>query len=95
MSVDDRRGGIIGMRRKLLQREPWCAYCGVELDATTATLDHVIPRSRGGVDGMENAALACAPCNEKKGCKPVESLACPRVRGGLLQVVSDVDSQEV
>lgn len=32
-------------------------------------IDHVIPRSRGGTDDMDNLAVSCAPCNLSKGDK--------------------------
>jgi 5-methylcytosine-specific restriction endonuclease McrA len=53
-------------------RDSWtCQYCG-----TTAhlTVDHVIPRSRGGGSEWENIVTSCAPCNRRKGNRtPVET----------------------
>jgi 5-methylcytosine-specific restriction endonuclease McrA len=43
-----------------------CQYCGAQPDKNDLTLDHVIPRSRGGGDSWENLVLACARCNVKK-----------------------------
>ncbi|WP_024546962.1 HNH endonuclease [Picosynechococcus sp. NKBG15041c] len=45
-----------------------CEYChGVELwQYVRFTVDHVIPRARGGSDDVENLALACFHCNRKK-----------------------------
>ena len=43
-----------------------CQYCGARPDKRELTLDHVLPRSRGGVDSWENLVLACARCNVKK-----------------------------
>ncbi|MDV2475987.1 HNH endonuclease [Rhodococcus zopfii] len=39
-----------------------CAYCG----ARAETIDHVVPRSRGGEHSWENCVACCAPCNHKK-----------------------------
>src|SRR3954465_3676433 len=58
-------------RRKITRRAPpppapWpCQYCG----STKAgpTVDHVIPRSRGGKSVWENIVAACPPCNRRKG----------------------------
>ncbi len=41
-----------------------CQYCGSK---TNLTIDHVIPRSRGGEDTWENLVTCCASCNSKKG----------------------------
>ncbi|NBO30737.1 MAG: HNH endonuclease [Cyanobacteria bacterium WB6_1B_304] len=53
-------------RRNLLHRDghscQYCAYTGEDL-----TLDHVLPRSRGGVDSWDNMVTACIRCNIKKG----------------------------
>lgn len=41
-----------------------CQYCG---SASRLTVDHVVPKSRGGGSGWENVVTACAPCNTRKG----------------------------
>ncbi|HYE93485.1 MAG TPA: HNH endonuclease [Terriglobales bacterium] len=43
-----------------------CRYCGVVLDFAAATLDHIVPVSRGGTNAEANLVLACAPCNNAK-----------------------------
>lgn len=43
-----------------------CQYCGAQPEKSDLTLDHVIPRSRGGGNSWENLVLACARCNVKK-----------------------------
>ena len=51
-----------------------CQYCGRRLDATDLTLDHVIPRSRGGLSTWENLVTACKDCNHRKADKtPAEA----------------------
>jgi 5-methylcytosine-specific restriction endonuclease McrA len=53
-------------RRNILHRDGHsCQYCGYSGDELT--LDHVIPRSRGGGETWENMATACVRCNVKKG----------------------------
>jgi 5-methylcytosine-specific restriction endonuclease McrA len=44
-----------------------CQYCGATPPREELTIDHVIPRSRGGRSTWENVALACQRCNAKKG----------------------------
>lgn len=43
-----------------------CQYCGDVLRAKELTMDHVVPRSRGGATSWENVLSACRPCNGKK-----------------------------
>jgi len=53
-------------RRAVLARDAWtCQYCGSTKSGLT--VDHVIPRSRGGLSVWENIVAACAPCNRRKG----------------------------
>jgi 5-methylcytosine-specific restriction endonuclease McrA len=55
-------------RRNILNRDSHCCqYCGYTGD--DLTLDHVIPRSRGGVDSWENLTSACMRCNVRKGSR--------------------------
>lgn len=46
-----------------------CQYCG---STKQLTIDHIIPRSRGGEDTWENLVVACMPCNTKKSNKLLE-----------------------
>ena len=51
-----------------------CQYCGATPGRKHLTLDHVLPRSRGGVTSWENCVAACYDCNHKKGGKtPAEA----------------------
>ena len=44
-----------------------CQYCHALLPTGELTLDHVIPRSRGGETAWENLVACCHPCNNRKG----------------------------
>ena len=44
-----------------------CQYCGCDVTSKSATLDHVVPVSLGGLTTWENSTTACAPCNSNKG----------------------------
>ncbi len=46
-----------------------CQYCGNNFMKHQLTLDHVIPKSRGGLKSWENLSSCCVPCNQKKGNK--------------------------
>jgi 5-methylcytosine-specific restriction endonuclease McrA len=53
-------------RRAVFARDRWtCQYCGGVRGALT--IDHVIPRSRGGPSSWDNIVTCCAPCNRRKG----------------------------
>lgn len=55
-------------RRNIFERdENTCQYCGKKFDRGDLTLDHVIPRSRGGTSTWTNIVLACIKCNMRKG----------------------------
>src|ERR1700739_1547920 len=58
-----------GLSRKniLLRDRNTCQYCGTVLPSSELTLDHVIPRSRGGSSTWENLVACCHPCNRRKG----------------------------
>lgn len=44
-----------------------CQYCGKTCPTSELTLDHVLPRCRGGKTSWKNVVTACAPCNRLKG----------------------------
>ena len=55
-------------RHTILARdEHRCQYCGHRLPSSQLSLDHVIPRSRGGETTWDNVVCACLKCNVKKG----------------------------
>src|SRR5438876_10207281 len=47
----------------LLRDRNTCQYCGEVLPSSELTLDHVVPRSRGGASTWENLVACCHPCN--------------------------------
>ena len=59
----------------LLRDRNSCQYCGVVLPAGELTLDHVMPRSRGGLSTWENLVACCHPCNRRKGSQLLHELA--------------------
>ena len=51
-------------RRAVFARDSWtCQYCG---SRSNLTVDHVIPRSKGGGSTWDNIVASCAPCNRRK-----------------------------
>lgn len=58
-----------GIRNIVRQRAKYlCEYCHSpeKLSASRFTVDHLIPQSLGGTDNLENLALACRRCNERR-----------------------------
>lgn len=59
-------------RRGVLRRDAHrCGYCG----KTASTIDHVLPRSRGGKDTWENLVACCLRCNNVKGDRTPQEMS--------------------
>ena len=52
-----------------LRDEFTCQYCGTDVNRRSATLDHLVPSSKGGKSTWENSVCSCGPCNAMKGNK--------------------------
>jgi 5-methylcytosine-specific restriction endonuclease McrA len=46
-----------------------CAYCGRREKLRRLTIDHRLPKSRGGSNGLDNLVLACTACNHAKAAR--------------------------
>jgi 5-methylcytosine-specific restriction endonuclease McrA len=58
---------VVFSRRNLFKRDKYtCMYCGVQPGPEELTIDHVMPKSRGGGSTWENCVLACVECNKRK-----------------------------
>src|ERR1700753_2166434 len=58
----------------LLRDRNTCQYCAVLLTSAELTLDHVVPRSRGGLSPWENLVACCRDCNRRKGSQMLREL---------------------
>ena len=58
----------------LLRDRNTCQYCAVVLPSSELTLDHVVPRSRGGNSTWENLVACCHACNRRKGNRMLAEL---------------------
>lgn len=66
-------------RRNLYVRDDFkCQYCGNKFSQDKLTIDHVIPRSKGGKINWSNCVSACTPCNSRKGSKLITPIKPPR-----------------
>ncbi len=64
--VHKRRKGIMLSRKNILKRDNYrCQYCGTH--GVEMTVDHIVPKVRGGKDSWENMVAACIRCNNRKG----------------------------
>lgn len=62
-------------RRNLLRRDgATCQYCGKRPDLRELTIDHVVPRARGGGTSWHNCVIACVTCNRRKGSRRPEDV---------------------
>ena len=60
-------GAVIFSRRNVFKRDHYtCQYCGAQPGSEELTIDHVLPRSQGGVSSWVNCVLACMACNKRK-----------------------------
>jgi 5-methylcytosine-specific restriction endonuclease McrA len=71
--IEYQQGTLAGYEAREYLLEKWgrkCAYC----DAKNVPLEieHIHPKGRRGSDRISNLTMACRPCNETKGCQPVE-----------------------
>ena len=89
--------GFRPSRNNILWRDKnQCQYCGVIESPRDMTIDHVIPRSRGGENTWSNLVTCCKRCNQKKGNRTPEEanmslLNKPvKPRNSVLRQISDV-----
>ncbi len=65
-------------RHAVLVRDNFtCQYCGIAPGRANLTLDHIVPRSRGGQTTWDNVVAACKPCNIRKGGRTPEEAGQP------------------
>lgn len=64
---------VVLTRKNILRRDSYkCAYCG--RSDLPLTIDHIVPRAKGGSDSWENLICACTICNNRKGDRtPIEA----------------------
>ena len=69
---------VLLTRRNIIRRDDHrCVYCGA---AESLTIDHVVPKSRGGRDAWDNLVAACTPCNNRKGNRTPDEAGMPLPR---------------
>ena len=70
---------IVLSRKNILRRDHHkCQYCNKS--DLPLTIDHIVPKSKGGDDSWENLVAACVRCNNKKGDRSPEEALMPLIR---------------
>lgn len=88
--VEYQQGALLGyeVREYLLEKfSRACVYCGAR--NTPLQIDHLLPRARGGSSRVSNLALACGPCNQKKGAKTAAEFGHPEVEAQAKKPLRD------
>jgi 5-methylcytosine-specific restriction endonuclease McrA len=68
-------------RKNLYQRDGYrCQYCGRRKASSDLSIDHILPRSRGGRSTWHNCVLACLECNVRKGNRSLEESGMKLIR---------------
>ncbi len=74
-------GAVSYSRHNVFRRDKYhCQYCNKKLNEKSATIDHIVPRSKGGTDTWENTVCACIACNSRKGNRTPEDSQMALVR---------------
>lgn len=88
--VEYQQGTLQGyeIREYLLEKfNRKCVYCGKE--GIPLEIEHIIPKSRGGTDRIDNLAIACRECNQKKSNKTAEEFGFPDIQKQAKKTLKD------
>jgi len=78
INVRRRREAAGARRMRIYMRDKFrCQYCGEKKSAGELTLDHILPRSCGGVNSAVNIVSACGLCNGRKGSRTPDEARMP------------------
>ena len=75
------KGNLQGyeVREYLLEKfNRTCVYCGIK--DVPLEVEHIVPKSRGGVDSIGNLTIACNKCNQSKGTLTAKEFGHPKVQ---------------
>ena len=90
--IQKRRVSMSPTRKNIYWRDQYtCQYCSEEFRYRELSLDHVIPKSRGGGRGWLNLVTCCHTCNQKKGNKTPSEASMALIRTPFVPKVSIID----
>ena len=72
-----------------------CQYCGMQTSMKSGTVDHIVPRSKGGRHAWENVVIACIPCNQKKGSRLIASTNMSLIKKPKSPTVSELAYRQI
>lgn len=78
---------VVSRRNIILRDGNRCMYCGQRYESGELTLDHVIPKSRGGRNTWDNLVACCSRDNHRKGDRTPEEAGMRLIRRPLPQTV--------
>jgi 5-methylcytosine-specific restriction endonuclease McrA len=79
--VEYQQGTLAGYEVREYLLEKWgrkCAYCGAA--NVPLQIEHIVPKSRGGSNRIDNLAIACGPCNQRKGNNTADEFGHPALQ---------------
>jgi 5-methylcytosine-specific restriction endonuclease McrA len=88
--VEYQQGELQGYDVREYLLEKWgrkCAYCGIQ--HVPLFVEHIYPEARGGSDRVSNLAIACQPCNEKKGTMTAAEFGYPHIEAQAKKPLKD------
>jgi len=78
INIRRRREQSGSKRLRIYMRDKFrCQYCGEKKNVDELTLDHILPRSRGGDNSPVNVVTACVACNNRKGNRTPDEARMP------------------
>ncbi len=89
-SIEYQQGVLHGyeIREYLLEKfKRKCCYCGKQ--NIPLEIEHIIPKSRGGTNRVDNLCIACHSCNQKKGDKTADEFGYPNIQGQAKRSLKD------
>lgn len=91
--VKYQQGKLQGYEVKEYLLDVWgrnCVYCG-QTDVPLE-VEHIIPRSRGGTDRVDNLTISCTDCNQEKGSQTAEEFGSPDIQEKVKDTLKDVSA---
>jgi 5-methylcytosine-specific restriction endonuclease McrA len=90
--VEKRKASMSPTRKNIYWRDKYiCQYCAGHFKYKNLSLDHVIPKSRGGGRGWLNLVTCCHTCNQKKGSKTPSEASMTLIRVPRVPKASIID----